>query len=214
MTTSIYRTLKEAKQEMLRRLNEDLSDVLRLVLRRHGSGYAVDYQTESLPLPLGPGGKILGPQGTDPVDGEQPSGSGNRGEDEDEGPSNGPGTPPGSPRRKQENTRGGEPTTPAPPEISDDPLEVTVVVHEQDFRRDHTKAQIEGVVPYLARQITIEIHELCEDEWTTLMQAAREKQPVRLKVRLIVSAEHRVNRSRVVATHLIGITQSAQVSLF
>lgn len=46
------------------------------------------------------------------------------------------------------------------------------------------------------------------------MGTARAKQPIRLAVRSIVSGEHRINRSRVVATQVIGATQSAQQSLF
>lgn len=89
------------------------------------------------------------------------------------------------------------------------------MVHDQNFRRDVISAEIESDPgPYLRRQISIETHDLPEEEWSALMTIARAKQPVRLTVRLMLSGEHRIHRSRVVASQVIGATQSAQQTLF
>jgi len=209
---TFFDTLNQAMQEMLRRLDEVRPCLLRLLLRPHGSQYAVEYHAEPLRLPFDsdpdPGAVIAGPQGIGPTGGEQASDS----MDADGRSGSGPIIPPGNAGGNNDETGGDESTTLAPPEIGDDPIDILVIVHEQNFRQDVISAVLQSDPgPYLRRQISIETHDLPRKEWSALMETAREKQPVFLTVRLIVSGEHRIHRSRVVASQVIG---AAQQSLF
>ncbi len=215
MSTSIYVTQEAAKQEMIRRLDGDLSDLRRLTMRRHGSGYAIEFEAETLPLPLtfAPGVERTELQGTARIDSGPPTTSAISVEGPEPG---GRGSTLASCADGQEPQPGTDrPTRSALPEIHTEPLQIVVMVHEQDFRRD----QISGVIDSdpikpLNRQITIETHDLPDDAWSALMAAARAKRLVRLAVRLIVSGDHTTNRSRVVATQMIGTAQPAQQALF
>jgi hypothetical protein len=196
----------DAAREMMRIIDAYMPNLVRMTLSRQGSDYSLVYEIEQpkLPLDSDSGGEIAGPQSTGALDHGQPITTMSGG--------HGPTIPPGNAGGNSGETGGDESTTSAPPEIDDDPFDIVVMVHDQDFRRDQVSAEIEsGRGPYLQRQVKIETRDLPQEEWSMLMGTARAKQPVRLAVRLIVSGEHRTNRSRVVATQVIG---AAQQSLF